>query len=303
MITMTKFEDYADLFIRSRIINARTAQDYRILLRSLILPTWADVDLEDVKASDLRVWFTELWVKAPHQARRCRVIFRGIFELAEDDGLIDRNPAARLRLRTPPRGHPRVLTAAEIQRLIYSMPTERDRLVTGVLAYGGLRFGETAALSPHDVTGVGLSVHRSVQARHGGGWLWGDTKSHQRRQVNLPPGLLTDLQQWARSRAHHDLMFASKVETPIHRGNWQARVLTPACDRAGIQRIRPHDLRASCASLLASSGVPIAAASQHLGHSDTTVTMRHYLAADATASTLVTAALSAAESRDIFPIA
>ena len=49
--------------------------------------------------------------------------------------------------------------------------------------------------------------------------------------------------------------------------------------------------------MLAASGVPIAAAAQHLGHSDSSVTMRHYLAADTTASVLITEALTKAEQK------
>lgn len=170
------FRQYAELFLRTRPITPRTAQDYRILLSSVILPAWGDRDLTSIKASELRVWLTQLWQRAPHQARRSRVILRGIFELAEDDGIIDKNPTTRLRIRTPPRATPRVLTVDQINKLIDAMPTERDRLLTSVLAYGGLRYGEATALAPHDVAGIGLTVRRSVQPAHGGGWLWGDTK-------------------------------------------------------------------------------------------------------------------------------
>ena len=80
---------YAELYTTTRMISPRTAQDYRILLDSVILPDWGEVEVTDVKPSDLRVWLTDLWKRAPHQARRSRVILRGIFELAEDDGVID----------------------------------------------------------------------------------------------------------------------------------------------------------------------------------------------------------------------
>ena len=174
------------------------------------------------------------------------------------------------------------------------MPQRRDRLLTSVMAYGGLRIGEAIALTPGDVSPTGLYIHRSVQPRHGGGWLWGDTKSHQKRMVVLPPGLLSGLEIWAHHRRGKELLFASAAETPIHRGNWHRRVLLPACDRAAVPRISPHDLRATCASLLAASHVPLAAASAHLGHSDTTVTLRHYLAADSAASQVVQTALASA---------
>lgn len=49
------------------------------------------------------------------------------------------------------------------------------------------------------------------------------------------------------------------------------------CEIANIKKIRLHDFRHSHASLLLSSGVPISAISERLGHSDITTTMNVYI--------------------------
>ena len=49
------------------------------------------------------------------------------------------------------------------------------------------------------------------------------------------------------------------------------------CEIANIKKIRLHDFRHSHASLLLSSGVPISAISERLGHSDITTTMSVYI--------------------------
>ena len=53
------------------------------------------------------------------------------------------------------------------------------------------------------------------------------------------------------------------------------RMLGRLAKRSGLERIRPHDLRHTFASQLVSSGAPIAAVQQLLGHADIQTTMRY----------------------------
>jgi integrase len=49
------------------------------------------------------------------------------------------------------------------------------------------------------------------------------------------------------------------------------------CGQAKVNRIRLHDARHSCASIMHAQGVPIAAISEWLGHADAAFTMRTYV--------------------------
>jgi hypothetical protein len=51
---------------------------------------------------------------------------------------------------------------------------------------------------------------------------------------------------------------------------------TRAVKGAGVQRITPHDLRHTCASLAVSAGVNVLALARMLGHKDPSLTMRVY---------------------------
>ena len=59
--------------------------------------------------------------------------------------------------------------------------------------------------------------------------------------------------------------------------NFRVRVWKPAVERAGLNSsLRIHDLRHTCASLLAAADASPKAVQLHLGHSSITVTMDRY---------------------------
>ena len=65
---------------------------------------------------------------------------------------------------------------------------------------------------------------------------------------------------------------------PIRRA--AAKLAQPAAAMSGaakVRRIRLHDARHSCASLMHAQGVPIAVISAWLGHADAAFTMRTYV--------------------------
>jgi integrase len=74
----------------------------------------------------------------------------------------------------------------------------------------------------------------------------------------------------------HGLVFTTKIGTPIEPPNLN-RHFDRLCERAGVRRIRFHDLRHSCATLLYEQGVSIERIQDVLGHSSPTVTKSIYV--------------------------
>ncbi|RKN29659.1 site-specific integrase [Micromonospora musae] len=119
----------------------------------------------------------------------------------------------------------------------------------------GLRRGEALALRWVDVDLVDgvLRVRQSLQ-RTGGQLRFGPVKTDgSERAVALPAGLVDVLrghrvlQRTKREAAgdrwqEHGLLFTTKIGTPIEPRNIN-RHLDQLCERAGVRRIRVHDLR------------------------------------------------------------
>lgn len=106
------------------------------------------------------------------------------------------------------------------------------------------------------------------------------------RQVPIPAAVTRALRehrerQDARRRRLGDvwqdnnLVFTSEIGTPIGPRNLD-RDFRRWVERAGVPRIRIHDLRHTVISLSLDRGVSIKALSQHAGHAQTSVTMDIY---------------------------
>ena len=62
----------------------------------------------------------------------------------------------------------------------------------------------------------------------------------------------------------------------MHFRNIVRRGLDPALERAGLERVRWHDLRHVYASLLIAQGAPVTFVSAQLGHADPAITLKVY---------------------------
>ena len=72
------------------------------------------------------------------------------------------------------------------------------------------------------------------------------------------------------------LVFSNEVGKPIERGNLVRRSFLPLLERAGLPRIRFHDLRHTAATLLLSQGTHPKVVQERLGHSTIAVTLDVY---------------------------
>jgi len=73
-----------------------------------------------------------------------------------------------------------------------------------------------------------------------------------------------------------ELVFPSEAGTPIEMNNFSERVFKPLLTRAGLRKIRFHDLRHTFSSLLIQGGASLAYVRDQMGHSSIQVTMDIY---------------------------
>lgn len=274
------FSEWAEAWLASKTdIKPKTRKSYRTQLDARIYPRFERTPLAAINRDAVQAWVSDLGgrlsASSVRQAHQC---LAAILEDAVAEGIIGRNPARRVRLpriEEPPR---RFLTADEVDRLADAMPDLMHRSMVYVLAYGGVRFGELAALRRRrvDLDARKLRVEESVAEAKGGHTI-GGTKTHQSRTVSLPGFVADVLAEWLAEVPDDPeaFVFPSSSGGPL----WYAtvrKVWDPARERAGLEDVTPHDLRHTCASLMRSVGADVKAIQQQLGHRSPVVTMTVY---------------------------
>jgi integrase len=172
------------------------------------------------------------------------------------------------------------LNADQVEQLADTIREPYGTLVY-LFAYGGLRWGEAAALKRKrcDLDRSRLEVAESLADVDGRLHL-GTTKNHRSRIVTIP-GFLRDRLDGHLSHHVPDdpeaLLFTSPQGAPLRNSNFRRQVWYQAVEDAGLPKgLRIHDLRHTCASLLIAAGANPKAVQVQLGHSSITVTMDRY---------------------------
>jgi len=98
-----------------RALAPRTRKRYDSILRTYLLPTFGATPIGRLGRPEIKEWFAALDA-SPATARKVQIVLSAILSEGVELGLLRDNPAARLRLATPPRRDMTVLTAAEIAR-------------------------------------------------------------------------------------------------------------------------------------------------------------------------------------------
>lgn len=230
----------------------------------------------------VREWVAGLAEAAlsPSRIRQAYQLLSAILKAAVESGYLVRSPCIGVSLLKAERREMRFLSAGEVDRLAEAVAEPYDLLIY-LLAYGGLRWGEAAALRRGR-----CHLHRSrIEAAEslaevGGRLHFGPTKTYQRRTVVLPGFLRDGLAAHLARRVPPGpgaLVFSAPDGGPLRHANFRKRIWLPALEEAGLPpNVRIHDLRHTCAALLIAGGAHPKAIQAHLGHASIQVTLDRY---------------------------
>ena len=266
-------------------LRAVTRGDYEGALRAHILPAFADRPVAQIEQVDVRRFFAEKQAAglSPKSLQKIRLVLRQVLELARGSGAIKTNPCDGIRLPRAVQAEPIFLSAEQVERLARETEPPYGLLVRIAAATGlrpselcGLRVGRLNLLKGTLEVAEAVTVVR-------GHLEVGPTKSYARRTVGLPRSLCDELGEHLARRASEgpvqaeEFVFTAPMGGPLRRDLLYKRVIRPAIERAGLPtRLRLHDLRHTCVSLLIQLGAHPKAIQERLGHSSITVTMDVY---------------------------
>ena len=216
-------------------------------------------------------------------ANKCVGYLRALLAFAQGEGHIGANPAQRVKMLRATTAHSdapqqhAILTPAEVQRLVGAADADW-RAALMVAVYGGPRLGELLGLQWGDVefSANRILVRQQLEA------VTGELRTPKTRAgtrfIELPRFVMAELKQWKLRcpPGPLDLCFPDSRGGPMDSRNLRSRVFGPALRRAGLRRIRIHDLRHTHASHLIATGADLAAISRQLGHANAAITLSTY---------------------------
>jgi integrase len=190
--------------------------------------------------------------------------------------LIEKDPTIGIKAPRIEKKEMDYLTKDEVGALLDAAEGDIKDLLS-LAIFSGLRQGEILALRWKDIdfNTVIIKVVRSYKPSHG----FGEPKTPaSRRSVRMTTKLSEIMKiRLERSKSFpEDLVFPNHDGNPQDRANLVTRGFEPALEKAGLRRIRFHDLRHTYASLCISVGMDPKALQGAMGHSSITVTMDTY---------------------------
>ncbi|MDX3747291.1 tyrosine-type recombinase/integrase [Streptomyces sp. AK08-02] len=257
----------------------KTQASYRSLINSQINPALGDRELSSLRPITVTEWVAQMRTKglSSSRIRQAYRVLSQVMASAVDNDLIAQTPCRGVRLPRMPQTEPHILTPLEASRLVRNAEKPHDLLIA-LLAFAGLRIGEGFALRRNDVDVTGGTVLVDENLAEANGALVFDTpKSHQKRLLRVAPTLAKRLGKHLETLPEGDdaLLFTTSAGKPLHYNQWRKAYFDPAVSAAGLTDVTPHDLRASHGTWVADKyGVMTAA--HRLGHSNASVTTRHY---------------------------
>jgi integrase len=272
-------DEYLRFVEQVRKIDDKTVRDYRSICERYLIPRFGDRPIGSITADDIDEYKERLIAEQRLSNRsvvRVLTVAHGVFKRAARTHGLQVNPASADLVERPQvayTGEFVAYTGDQIQLLAAHAHDAQDAALFVTAAYTGLRQGELLALTWADVDLVDALVHvkRNYTDRR-----LKTPKGKKTRSVPLAPTVVDRVAR-LKNRDHFtaddDLVFCNS--TGGHLDSWALRRrYYRAVDRAGLDRIRFHDLRHTFGSQV------IRQLDQHsvqslMGHQHATTTARY----------------------------
>ncbi len=280
------FSMLAEIYLEDKLEHSKRAtyETKKNRVEVWILPYFKDKPLDSISAADVRKWEAEMKSAtsrigeplSPGYLQNLYTELSSMFNFAVRFYGLTVNPA-RIAGNTIGKKQRSMdfWTKEEFDRFISTFD-RADPFYTAflLLYYCGMRIGELMALTVGDIDmEVGELTINKTYHKFEGEEIVTAPKTQKSNRVLLLPSFLVDC-----LRRYISHIYAPEKETRlflIPRTNY-ARQLNNHSEKAGVKRIRIHDLRHSNASLLIEMGFSALLVSERLGHENVSTTLNIY---------------------------
>ena len=300
------FADYLEQWLevaKTRIAVA-TYSSYSNMVQSTIAPYFrkTKVKLCDLEASHIQTFYNEkLKVVKPNTVIHYHAVIHSALKYAVKTDMLSKNVADKVDRPKKNSFQPVFLSAEEMETLFRELKGSKLELPVMVAAFYGFRRGEVVGLKwdAIDFERGTISVNHTVTTVELDGRLmdWAQDSAKTKSSLRTLPlvGAFKDYSMQVKQAQEYNKAICGDCYNYDYDGyvfvdemgnrmkpNYLTTEFPDFCEKHGLRRMRFHDLRHSCASLLLANGVPLKQIQEWLGHSDFSTTANIYAHLDYT---------------------
>jgi integrase len=255
-----------------------THQSYEMLVNKHIVPALGNMRLAKLTPARLQGFYRSKLDAglSPRTVQYVHVVLHRALKQALRWALVTRNVAEAVDPPRVPKKEIHPLSPEQARTFLEAARNDRLAALYLLAIHTGMRQGELLNLKWDDVdldAGV-LRVRGTKTARSRRTVTLSETalealRSHRERQ-------LSEIDRMGILWQKNGLVFATGIGTLLSRQNLTQRSFRPLLAKAGLPRIRFHDLRHTCATILLSKGVHAKFVQELLGHATIAITLDTY---------------------------
>lgn len=258
-------------------IKKTTMETKEYIVNTKLLPFFEKMKVKDIKPIHIRKWQTDL-LKMEYSKTYLKTIYNqltAIFNYAIRFHNLDKNPCHIAgSIGKKDADEMQILSLQEFNKMIDCVTDKENKFFYIILFWTGMRKGELLALTYEDVDfeNKTIMINKNFQIVKKEKLITDPKTPRGRRVIAVNDVVLNCIKElWNTSYKPNKtdkIFYLSKDSLK--------RQLDTACKKAGVPRIRVHDLRHSHASYLLSNGVNIVILSRRLGHEKVQTTLNIY---------------------------
>lgn len=291
----TTVSEYLDRWLEDSVEQTRrpaTVVEYESVVRVHLKPALGRAKLQDLKAAHVQAMLSKMRRDgyAPGTAKRVYAVLGAALNQAVKWQLLQASPMSGVDAPKAPQSTGRgALTLEQTRQLFDAAKAWRGGRLHPPLVLAvstGMRQGEMLGLKWDDFNAERgtLTIRRTLH-REKDGWSYGPTKSGKDRTLEIDDRLVSLLKEHRKRQLEERMKAPQWTETghifttpegkPIHRAVLY-QSFKRLLKREGLPDITFHELRHTCATILAERGAHPNTVMMILGHADVGTTLRQY---------------------------
>lgn len=279
-IKAISFPEFAELWLRDYAgvqVKPSTLLNYRSMLGSSLIPYIGSISLPAIETAKIQRYVAERLASgaSPSTVHKALVLLKSMLGHAVEWGYLKVNPATPVKAPRKQFIEMQALSPAEVQAFLNALDDKWYPLFFTAI-FTGMRLGELLAMQWTDINWLNSTIRVRRSVWHG---QFQEPKTKNSiRTIGMSPRLVDVLKNHLASApvSEMGIVFCSESGALLDDANLRDRVFEPTLIKAGLRKIRIHDLRHAYASLLINQGENLKYVQNQLGHASITTTVDRY---------------------------